>query len=174
LLDYDAVSTFITFNITDGVQGKKFSFVLSSHDEWVPEMNIALLSETEMANPKRLANPSPNRSSKSNNIVDHSFVLEHLYTASSDATPVPKRTTTRKTAQIHEETSNDETVIESSSETVESTREKSRTKRYGYVPVATKQKFTNVLEERFKETLERSIEKTLLDDAFLRLLKEPK
>lgn len=56
----------------------------SSHDEWVPESHIEVLQPDEATRPNRLQNPAPNRSSKTNHIVDFNEVQHFLFGGTLD------------------------------------------------------------------------------------------
>lgn len=68
----------------------------SSHDEWMPEEVLENLLEDEMVRPEYLSNPPPNRSSKSNYIIDSDSNMSsggggNLSAGGTGNTPSPKR-----------------------------------------------------------------------------------
>lgn len=68
----------------------------SSHDEWMPEEVLENLLEDEMVRPEYLSNPPPNRSSKSNYIIDSDSNMSsggggNLSSGGGGNTPSPKR-----------------------------------------------------------------------------------
>lgn len=63
-------------------------FISHSHNEWMPEYALKLLSSEEERNPERLANPPSIRSSKSNYLIE-----EHLGISTPQTPTSPKAST---------------------------------------------------------------------------------